>query len=84
MTTPAGGMGLRQPVSVTMVVGTITLIVNLSALVWGAARISAAVDQLRDTTSRLSTATEHLQESTAGLDGRVRVLEDRSQSHRRD
>lgn len=54
-----------------------TIFINLSALVWGAAKISAAVGDLRVAVSRLSMSTERLEGMVAGLDKRLTVMEDR-------
>jgi X-X-X-Leu-X-X-Gly heptad repeat protein len=57
----------------------IAQLIMLGALVWGLARMSAAVDSLRDATGKLTTGLEQVVNGMADLSGRVRVLEDRGQ-----
>lgn len=57
----------------------ITQLVLLGGLIWGLAKMSAAVDSLREVTNRLTDGLEGIGASLADMMGRVRVLEDRAQ-----
>lgn len=50
---------------------------NVGAVVWGAAKLSSAVENLRATVAELKAVVMRMQEVTHNLVGRVWVLEDR-------
>jgi cell division protein FtsB len=52
----------------------VLLLINLGALVWGAAKISAAVEQLTDTTKALSATTVGLRSDIDNMKIDVEVL----------
>lgn len=81
-TAPVRGPAPASKISVATVVASMTLLINLGALIWGAARITASVDQLARASDDLSAAVERIQVIQFDVVGRVRVLEDRD-SHRR-
>lgn len=54
-----------------------TILLNFSAFIWGASKMSSSIDALKETTNELKTAVQGVQHSAGDLDGRVRVLEDR-------
>lgn len=55
----------------------IAQLVLLGGLIWGLAKMSAAVDSLRLATGDLAKGLEKVDESLNDIIGRVRVLEDR-------
>jgi hypothetical protein len=57
----------------------IAQLIMLGALVWGLARMSAALDGVREVTAKLTAGLERVVTGMADLSGRVRVLEDRGQ-----
>ena len=77
MADPRDPLTDRRSLSLAAVVGIITLAINLCALVWGAARISGAVDELSRSTDRLNVVVGSLQSGQAAQEARLQVLEDR-------
>lgn len=63
--------------SAAEVIGVLALLVNCGAIIWGAAKISAAVSALQKTVEELKTLVRDIQEIVHNLVGRVWVIEDR-------
>lgn len=62
----------------------ITVLVQVSGIVWFAATIRAAVGQLTQTTNELRSAVRHIEQTYSGLDRRVTVLEARQDYPRKE
>ena len=60
-----------------------TLLVNVAGIVWGAAKLSSSVSQLKESTERMDKTVRTVAESVSRLDTRVTVLEDRDDRFRR-
>lgn len=54
---------------------TVTILLNLGALVWGAAKISSSVDHLDKTVTKLQSHMEEAEEERADHDKRISLLE---------
>lgn len=65
----------RRRADVAMIGALLTVAIQAGGLVWGAATLSSAVDQLRDMTTRLEVADQRRSEIIQGLQERVRALE---------
>lgn len=65
----------RRKIDTAMVGVVLTLFLNFTALVWGAARLSAAVEGLQATTERLGQTVERIGGSVVELDKRITVIE---------
>lgn len=73
----------RRSLSIREIVTLATLVLNFGGLIWAAATLSATVGELKETTSGIKKTMEvmaaQLVEIRVDHDGRLRVLEDRSQ-----
>lgn len=56
----------------------IAQLVMLGGLIWGLAKMSASVNQLREVTGKLTRGLETIEGTLAELAGRVLVVEDRT------
>jgi hypothetical protein len=65
--------------SVAIVAG---MLVNIGALVWGAATIKSTVDQLGMTMTSVVRQIDKMNDKVGDHDGRLRVLEDRERPRR--
>lgn len=79
MTTPTEGFQSRQQRELALrdVVMGFTLVVNVCALVWGAAKLSSTVEELGRTTARLALTIERIDSGVDNQEARIQVLEDR-------
>lgn len=73
----------RRSLSVRELVTLATLVLNFGGLIWAAATLSATVGELKETTVGIKRTMEVMAEQLVQIkvdhDGRLRVLEDRSQ-----
>jgi hypothetical protein len=72
-----GGM-LRRKVDVGLIALLFTMLMQMVGMVWGAAKLSSAVDAQSAQTQEMKSAVQALQSLAVKLDTRVTVLEDRS------
>ena len=67
---------MTEPVRITLDVAQLAM---LGGLIWGLAKMSAAVDSLRTVTTGLTKGVEQIGITLGDMVSRVRILEDRSE-----
>lgn len=73
--TPTDGVRIR--VNATTAALILALVVNGGGLIWGAAKLSSAVDSIQQTVTKLDGTLSAVGTTVQNLDKRVTVLEDR-------
>lgn len=64
-------------ISPAWVAVTITILIQISALIWGAAKIDSSNKQLQATTAKLEVTITSLQATIVNIDRRLAIIEDR-------
>lgn len=67
------------PINVATIALAVTLILNLGALIWGAARMATLLESVREAVDRLASAVAKLEKRVGMLEQRTAVLEERTQ-----
>jgi len=75
-------MSERRGMSLTQVAVAVTLMLNIGALIWGAATLTASVNELSRNTVQLSVMLERINSQVSSQEARLQVLEDRTRPER--